>query len=46
VRGFDFSRCVVGISAATAILAGCGGSRPPIAALGGDADTRHSESAW
>ena len=30
----DFSRCLFGISAATAMLAGCGGSQPPIGAPG------------
>jgi hypothetical protein len=34
VRVWDFSRCLFGISAAAAMLAGCGGSQAPIRALG------------
>ena len=30
----DFSRCLFGISAATAMLAGCGASQPPTSAPG------------
>ena len=35
----DFSRNVFGIFLAAAMLAGCGGSQPPIRAPGGDAAT-------
>ena len=35
----DFSRCLFGISAATALLAGCGGSQPPIGAPGAVPET-------
>jgi hypothetical protein len=34
------SRCAFGICAAAALLAGCGGSQPPIGAAGRDFPTR------
>ncbi len=34
MTSFDFSRFTLSIAAATAMLAGCGGSKPPIGAPG------------
>ncbi|MGA8100065.1 MAG: hypothetical protein WB810_15525 [Candidatus Cybelea sp.] len=46
MRVWDFSRCLFGISAAAAILAGCGGSQPSNGAPGGDAETLRVEPVW
>jgi hypothetical protein len=40
VKGLNFSRCALGICAAAAMLAGCGGSSPPIGTSGSGDDTR------
>jgi uncharacterized repeat protein (TIGR03803 family) len=42
VRVWDFSRCLFGIGAATAILAGCGGSQPPTGAPGAMQQSAHA----
>jgi hypothetical protein len=39
MKSLDFSRCALSICAAAAMLAGCGGSQPPIGAPGAMAQT-------
>ena len=34
MESLNFVRCVLGICAAAAVLAGCGGSQPPVSAPG------------